>query len=230
MYITFANMNNDLSYEMERMPDAYNIIKLFYKDIDVDNDVKYMDWNTVEGRGKQRKDIDLEFMHGMGKVKLSCKFRAGFYGDSIRDIILETANIYKGERTPGSIEKSEADHCMYINDKHAIIYDAHKMRIVYESIKKYIDAVDFNKYNFKPGKSAGKYNTGLKKDELININISGKDYKVSLFRIYSKNPNTGATWLTESILFPVDFLKDFEIPYYVVNNYKTTPQITYINS
>lgn len=55
MNITFSNMNSDLLYEMERMPDAYNIIKLFYKDIDVDNDVKYMDWNTTEGRRKQKK-------------------------------------------------------------------------------------------------------------------------------------------------------------------------------
>lgn len=169
-------------------------------------------------------------MHGMGKVKLSCKFRAGFYGDSIPDIMLETANIYNGERTLGSIQKSEADYCMYINDKHAIIYDAHRMRIVFENIQKYIDEVDFNKYNFKSGKSMGKYNTGLKKDELINIDIFGKDYKVSLFRIYSKNPNTGDTWLTEAILFPIKFLKDFKIPYYMVNNYKTTPEIIYINS
>ena len=130
----------------------------------------------------------------------------------------------------GSIQKSEADYCMYINDKHAIIYDSHRMRIVFENIQKYIDAVNFNKYNFKPGKSIGKYNTGLKKDELIDIDIFGKNYKVSLFRIYSKNPNTGDTWLTEAILFPIDFLKDFKIPYYVVNNYKTTPKITYINS
>ena len=76
----------------------------------------------------------------------------------------------------------------------------------------------------------GKYNTGLKKDELINIDIFGKDYKVALFRTYNKNPNTGDSWLTEAILFPIDFLKDFKIPYYIVNNYKTTPKITYINS
>ena len=56
MNITFSNMNSDLLYEMKRMPDAYNIIKLFYKDIDINNDVKYMDWNTAEGRRKQRKD------------------------------------------------------------------------------------------------------------------------------------------------------------------------------